>query len=467
MIGGARLAAFVAGATMALAGAAMPAHAATTNIGAVAEIANGDLPDPITAGDDINTWTVQVGESAGTYAVPAGYGVITAWRHSTGTIGGEVTFKVYRPTGTPNQFLVVGADPQTVVANTVHTFPVRIPVRPGDRIGISTTTIQVAYGTMNAADRMGVFDFETPDPAVGTTANLDGAPFQGFRVDVSARIETDADRDEFGDDTQDGCRTNATTAGPCPPRYYLPPPVVPRLPAFAGCPVTAVNVLNGSPRADSIIGTARGDRIFTGTGDDRVDAREGDDCADLGPGADRGAGGSGADLLVGGLGRDVVSAGTGGDRVFGGPDGDNLLGEGGNDSLFGDAGNDRLSGGSGNDRMHGVGGNDRVSGSSGRDRLNGGAGKDVIGGGSSSDRIAGDQGNDRVAGNSGNDSMAGNSGADRLNGGSGRDRLSGGTGNDRLDARDGRRDRISCGKGRDRVLADRFDRIARDCERRG
>src|SRR5688500_8872844 len=117
MIGGARLAAFVAVATMALAGVALPAHAATTNIGAVAEINNGDLPDPITAGDDLNTWTVQVGESAGTYAVPAGYGVITAWRHSTGTIGGEATFKVYRPTpGTPNQFLVVAADPQTVVA---------------------------------------------------------------------------------------------------------------------------------------------------------------------------------------------------------------------------------------------------------------------------------------------------------------------------------------------------------------
>src|SRR5687767_8527266 len=118
MIGGARLAAFVAAATMALAGAALPAHAATTNIGAVAEINSGALPDPITEAGGDPLWTVQIGESAGTYAVPAGYGVITAWRHSTGTIGGEVTFKVYRPTGTPNQFLVVAADPQTVVANT-------------------------------------------------------------------------------------------------------------------------------------------------------------------------------------------------------------------------------------------------------------------------------------------------------------------------------------------------------------
>jgi hypothetical protein len=38
-------------------------------------------------------------------------------------------------------------------------------------------------------------------------------------------------------------------------------------------------------------------------------------------------------------------------------------------------------------------------------------------------------------------------------------------GNDLVHARDGVRDEVSCGPGRDRVLADRRDRIARDCER--
>jgi dipeptidyl aminopeptidase/acylaminoacyl peptidase len=38
-------------------------------------------------------------------------------------------------------------------------------------------------------------------------------------------------------------------------------------------------------------------------------------------------------------------------------------------------------------------------------------------------------------------------------------------GDDRILARDGRRERIGCGPGRDRVVADRNDALARDCER--
>jgi hypothetical protein len=143
-----------------------------------------------------------VGEATGTYAVPPGYGVITAWSHSTGDTGGGLTFKVYRPTGSPSQFLVLAANAHTVSANTVHTFPVRIPVRPGDRIGISTTQVEVAYPTGDPADRDGFFPV-TGDPPPGTTATLDGPPFEGYRADVAARVETDFDRDGLGDDTQD------------------------------------------------------------------------------------------------------------------------------------------------------------------------------------------------------------------------------------------------------------------------
>ena len=61
-----------------------PASGATTKIGAVAEIAAGSRPtEPSNGGD-----TVQTAEASGTYAVPAGYGVITAWEHSTGSAGG-------------------------------------------------------------------------------------------------------------------------------------------------------------------------------------------------------------------------------------------------------------------------------------------------------------------------------------------------------------------------------------------
>ncbi|MCW2924948.1 MAG: hypothetical protein JWM98_2352 [Thermoleophilia bacterium] len=76
-------------------------------------------------------------------------------------------------------------------------------------------------------------------------------------------------------------------------------------------------------------------------------------------------------------------------------------------------------------------------------------------------------GADTFDGLAGNDVINGGAGNDRLTGGAGRDRVSGGAGNDLVNVRDGKPgDVATCGPGRDRVLADRGDRVARDCERR-
>lgn len=78
----------------------------------------------------------------------------------------------------------------------------------------------------------------------------------------------------------------------------------------------------------------------------------------------------------------------------------------------------------------------------------------LIEGGSSADTLRGTASADRIDGGAG---------ADRLSGGVGRDRIEGGSGADRIDGGPGR-DTISCGDGRDRVLAERQDRVADDCE---
>ena len=220
-------------------------------------------------------------------------------------------------------------------------------------------------------------------------------------------------------------RVTPPTVPPPPPP---PPPVYPT-PPFPGCAAPTANVINGTAASNTITGTARADRIFARAGNDIVAALAGNDCVDLGTGADRGQGGAASDLLLGG---------AGGDRVRGG------------------SGRDRMRGGAGNDRLAAGSGNDRVSGDSGKDRIGGNSGNDSVSGGSGNDSVSGSSGNDRIEGSSGND---------RLTGGRGGDRLSGGSGSDRIDARDGRRDRIACGRGRDRVIADRVDRVARDCER--
>lgn len=177
-------------------GAGVPAaSAATTTIGAVNEIAAGADPADITSGG----FVVQVGEAAGTYAVPPGYGVITAWSHSTGTAPGNLTFKVYRPTGAPKEFRAVAADPRAVAPDTNHVFPVQIPVRAGDRIGLSSEGVQLAFETGDPADRVGFF---SPDPPPEATDTTDGNPFESYKLDVAATVESDLNRDGVGDDSQ-------------------------------------------------------------------------------------------------------------------------------------------------------------------------------------------------------------------------------------------------------------------------
>jgi hypothetical protein len=139
--------------------------------------------------------------------------------------------------------------------------------------------------------------------------------------------------------------------------------------------------------------------------------------------------------------------------ISGTPAANTLNGSARSDVLLGKAGNDLLRGLAGDDCLYGEAGNDRLRGGSGADRLFGGPG---------ADRLEGEAGNDRMSGAAGND---------RLTDRSGRDSFSGGIGNDTIDSRDtslgGRRvrDTVTCGTGRDRVIADRRDAVARDCER--
>jgi Ca2+-binding RTX toxin-like protein len=156
-------------------------------------------------------------------------------------------------------------------------------------------------------------------------------------------------------------------------------------------------------------------------------------------------------VVVSGVAVAVNKVGTDGPDTLRGTNGsDNLLGEGGNDDLFGLGGRDNLLGGSGRDNV--LGGNER--GASGGD-------KNLLGG-SGNDRVAGGRGADNVVGEGGNDILIDGTLREFS-----RDRLSGGAGNDVIPAinRPASGDEVSCGGGFDRVLADRKDIVASDCER--
>jgi hypothetical protein len=112
------------------------------------------------------------------------------------------------------------------------------------------------------------------------------------------------------------------------------------------------NVVNGTPAAETLVGSAEVDRIDASGGDDTV------------------AGDLGSDILFGGDGNDVLR-GDLNDRTPGGA-------IGGNDIIYGGTGNDRIGGKGGNDKLYGDEGNDQVWGDDGDDLLRGGLGNDTL-----------------------------------------------------------------------------------------
>jgi Ca2+-binding RTX toxin-like protein len=157
-------------------------------------------------------------------------------------------------------------------------------------------------------------------------------------------------------------------------------------------------------------------------------------------------------LVASGVALAVNKIGTNGPDTLRGTNGaDNLYGRGGNDILLALAGNDNLLGGPGKDVVLG-GSLARAFG--GEKNLAGGRGNDVIGGGNGSDNVVGGAGNDLMSDGTVEHDHA-------------QDILSGGAGNDVIVTANSPAfgDIVTCGSGFDRVLADRKDVVAPDCER--
>lgn len=222
-----------------------PAAAATT-------IGQNDAGGAGTCGTG-NTF-VQTGTGPGvpSYAVPAGGGVITSWSFQAGSTAGEKDkLKVVRPTGTANQFFVVGEDAlQTMKPSALNTFSVRIPVQAGDDLGLYTVDGNDCTVSTHTTGNTDAY-LPSSDPSPGTTFTGTPESGSGEAYNVSATVEADADQDGYGDETQDQCPTDASTQGPCPyspPPPPPPPPVITPPPApFGGIQLAATSrtVKNG------------------------------------------------------------------------------------------------------------------------------------------------------------------------------------------------------------------------------
>jgi Ca2+-binding RTX toxin-like protein len=145
--------------------------------------------------------------------------------------------------------------------------------------------------------------------------------------------------------------------------------------------------VQGTDRADLLIGTTWSDDISGEAGDDNIDGRQGNDVI---------SGGSGDDHILGGSGHDTIFGGAGNDILLGQEGNDHLFGNSGDDKLFGGAGEDLLVGGQGADMLDGGVGADFLEGGDGDDLLDGGAGDDVLLDGAGIDTVFGGAGNDVV-----------------------------------------------------------------------
>jgi hypothetical protein len=176
------------------------------------------------------------------YTVPLP-GVISSWYfRSADPVLSGLKLKVGREAA-PTSLTVIGESPAgSQVANQTNgPYPVRIPVRAGDAIGLSTTgTGLCADSTALSGDTYLIAEGDPP-PATTTAFTTSGQS----RFSVESVVEPDADADGFGDMTQDNCLRVAGSARGCRPgtRGATAPPGTGAIP-----PARVTNASQTNPR---------------------------------------------------------------------------------------------------------------------------------------------------------------------------------------------------------------------------
>jgi hypothetical protein len=178
----------------------------------------------------------------------------------------SVRFRVVRSTG-PNAWAGAGGGPTQTTSvsfgNSFFDLKPGVPIRTGDYIGVDTvrngsntaTTLRSQAGSSYVA----VGDAPLSEDGTPRTGL---APKPGVEAFVQATVEPDADLDGYGDETQDGCPTNASTQGACP-AANLPATATGPAPAFAAGPDKTPPVLTTLSLSSSVFQAAGSGLAFT------------------------------------------------------------------------------------------------------------------------------------------------------------------------------------------------------------
>jgi hypothetical protein len=160
---------------------------------------------------------------SGTGYSPSAYGVITSWSAmSKATANQTVKLMVFRDDGS-EQFSVVARDSVTrtlsSVDDTLNTFTgTRIPIEANQRIGIyqpASSTEGCEFDGVSGDEAGYSVPFGVGEPPDNVPFDYSGSD-TGNRVNALAVVEPDADRDVFGDESQDKCLGTPGSANGCP-----------------------------------------------------------------------------------------------------------------------------------------------------------------------------------------------------------------------------------------------------------
>lgn len=167
---------------------AVPASAAATQfvVGQTASPAN----PPINCAFSEPADEIQFGAATSPRYFVAGKGAITSW--STFAHNGpnqSFSFKVFRKVA-PFTYLVVAQDTRALTPSVLNTFPVSIPVQPGDFIGVGEpgggVSTPCVFETGLSGDA--ILYAEGSNAPVGGTVVFPGALETGYRLNVSATL---------------------------------------------------------------------------------------------------------------------------------------------------------------------------------------------------------------------------------------------------------------------------------------
>jgi hypothetical protein len=149
-------------------------------------------------------------------------GVITKFRISANGAGSSVTFRladITRQNPDSAQSRIVATGPTVTIAGTgeIEEFPARVPLKKGNHLAIDTSTAQAVYAS-SGSDFTYVYA-----PPLANGAALRASDAVTEELLVGAIYEPDADKDGFGDETQDQCLGNGSDAtAPCTPPVGKP-----------------------------------------------------------------------------------------------------------------------------------------------------------------------------------------------------------------------------------------------------